>query len=289
VKPVALAVALAMTAAAAACVGPGARAGAGVSVNHGGAFVSTGVSGGTTVALSYRETGGALNRGLFTLLSIMSAGPRTRSKTQVSDRIECRGTTCTVTTTLTTTTEVLDTPAELQARAARTSRAMRAIGSAEIPMALELDLALTELGGDTSGWMATWMLQAPARGVDGPFELVRLSGGFGIGSYTFHDRTRRTVMDDGNALRAVEVTVPTLRYGYAGMPLRAELLFGGTGVYARLQADLNLLALIERDRPSPLRAGLGFGTGPLRLVGEIVIGRFRADGVTGNLEAALVF
>ncbi len=276
-----------------ACAGPGGHSGVSVSTSVGSAYVPPNVSSGTTTVVSYREVGGAVTRSVLKVMAAGTAAPRTRTTVTFSDGgTRCYGRSCYSLTHVTRTTTVLDSPGEAAAKVKRAAKMIKALDTATIPIEFRLDIAMRSLGGDTSGWMSSFMYQGRPR-VLGSSALLQFSGGLGFGKYTFYDRTRTSLT---TGLVDVGMPVESIGYGYIGVPLRATVAVGPAGVFSYLQADLNLLTFVESLNldegetapPSPLHWAVGFRRGPLRITGDLALGRFRTSGMTASLELALV-
>jgi YD repeat-containing protein len=279
---------------ASACVGPGSHAGLGAGVATGSALVPTSVSGGTTTTLSYHEEGGLVSRTLLAIIAVLGSAPRTRTTVDSSSSVSCAGSSCTVTTTETRTTEVLDTPAEMRAKAARLERTMGALRSSAIPMAFRLDIASRDLGGDASGWLSTFMYKGEPQLISDSM-VLRISGGLGAGSLSFKER-ERTQLRIGTDMLVEDSVVEDASYSYFGIPIRVDLAAGSRGLVLYGQADFNILTLTDAlfedsdapVTPSPFRFGIEERLGPASFGVGAIVTRMRTDGLTGLAELSLV-
>jgi len=179
-------------------------------------------------------------------------------------------------------TRVLDSPEQLAAKARQFDALLDTLESSAIPVDFHLEIPVRSLGGDTSGYMSSPTFRSNPRTL-GPFPLVQMSIGFGLGKLSFHDRTRTQLVGDGMTFSAAEQTVDTVTFDYIGFPVRMTAALGDFGLTMHVQADLNLQTLTDSSfgdegqkvDPSPLHWGLGYRRGPIRLIGDLAFGRFR--------------
>lgn len=163
-------------------------------------------------------------------------------------------------------------------------------------MQATLEIASRDLGGDTSGWMFRLGGYGKAwRGKTG----LRLFFGLGVGSFTFHDRTKKAYIGLGPPLNRKD----DWSFTYIGTPVRVGYMFRAKHQAPRrqlaaevfLQADFNwvsLAAIIAPDEdwsPSPWHTGLRLTLGPTYVEGSVSTSTMRMGATSVGLEAGLDF
>lgn len=291
-QTLALALIIAMAVAASACSGAytlGYRAG------YGSDMTPPTTSRGMNTSIRYRDYGGVLSKALLLLLTTPTPPTGTTSSRVVSSSTTCGYTVC----TRTTETEVTYTPpspAEMAAYEARAKDWAENVAPAILSGAFRaeavVDIASTDLGGDTSGFMMALNFRIPVGKFPG-FAGSHLSLGMAGGKYTTHGREHKNVIDDGTGGLVNETLTSDVSMGYYGMPVKfTGLLSKRLATY--VQADLNFQPLLARaldETPAPqiLRVGSQW-FGPFFYVsGELSIDRMRIDSLTATAEVGLAF
>ena len=266
--------------------GKNASYGLGYSVQNGAALLPPTASRGTTTTLNYHESGGALARAIILIVSAMGLkNPNgdfySSSTSETHDEGDYR-----VTTTTTTTTFVPTTSEERAAREAAIQDFSQNVAPGIIHgnMPVELDIGITGTGygldSDTTGGSFDMLFNIT------PTRTTGIAVGFGIQSYTFHDRTISDVVDDGSTLTTTK-RMGDLGYTFVGVPLRiTHSVANRTSVF--LQWDANLYSLLE-DAPSPFTLGVFLKFPVLSLKGTVISDRFDPSATTFGLEAILGF
>lgn len=268
--------------------GVGAHYGASSSISTGSAYTPVGYSKSTTATIGYHEEGGLISKAILTTLVALSAAPNTRTTRTTSTQRTNHGSYTEVRTTTTTTTVVTDSPEQIAAKAARANAMLDALETSEIPFEFNFELAVPSLAGNTKGYMWSFMY-ASEPSVSGVM-AVRVLAGVAGGKYKFSGLDRTSLIRNGATLGPLVEEDQSYTYNYIGMPVRLEAGFS-SGFMTYLQADLNFYsigALSDQNEASPFRVGVGRNISILRLTGELVIDRWRSDGLTAQLGVSLV-
>lgn len=264
----------------------------GFTASNGTAMVPGTTSAGTTTAISYTEYGGGILHMAFAILGLGSTAlRRDYREVTLSSETKCAEWGC-----WTNKTVRVEPKPMSDAQEAAYERNVRegyeftkyVVGGGKLPTEIRIDWASTSLGGDTSGIMGSMMFWFFGPGGIPGFVATKVHAGVGLGSYTFHDRTRRRVVSDGMSLRTEEVT-EDVDYDYIGLPVRLTG-YVTPKLAAHVQFDVNMISVFESDddgasEPSPVRLGfeytLSFG---LFMKGEVVSDGFDTEALSVGAE-----
>lgn len=260
-------------------------------ISHGADMAPAGTDRGQVTSLRIREYGGIVGN-MLTYFAAMPGPPAGRSTFIRRDvNTVCGAAECTTTTT-TVSDYVAPTAADIAAYKVRAKQwdatTGRAILSGAFPTELTVDIALSTLGGDTSGFMASQAVRYPTHGF-GPFETSYLTFGIAGGRYVMHDRAQRMLVATAGGVE--QQTAPTdTSYIYFGLPVRFTGLLAPT-VSAYAQLDMNVISLVnDANDVQIVRTGATWYFLPLFFTTlEVSSDRFRTDSFTGTAEVGVGF
>ncbi|CAN5800883.1 hypothetical protein BH11MYX2_BH11MYX2_21680 [soil metagenome] len=258
----------------------GAKYGASFKTIDGSAMAKPGISPGRTNIVRVADVGGPLGRfAIYVMGAIMAVGS-VQTKTTVTDSDHGDYIVRTTETTVTGVDEAGMQAAQSMLDSASADRPVGIMGS--------LEVSTRDLGGDTSGFRYDVGDQSEAFGC-GPHLACTVYIGIGVGSWTFHDRTRRERVDQ----TVMETPNISSTSSYFGSPVR--LTIAPTAFFAvYLQADLNWVTaantlLGDTGSPSPWTLGAELRFKWLYARAGLLAGRLEKSAVSSVLEVGLGF
>lgn len=245
--------------AAGGCYRPGTHYALGYGVSNGAGMLPPTASRGTTTTLTYHEHSGVLVRAIAMAGAAMSVVDNSKVTS-----VEYRG-------------DYVIEHREISAEDAAEFEnvTMPGILNEDLPMEIDIGVASTGLGGDTTGGHVLIMYPIPLT-----WRTVILFGAAYAG-YTFHDRTIRDVVPSMGGLSSMERT-DDLDYEMAGA--RLELLHAVTARYrAFFRWDLNAFGPIE-GQASPITLGASLVSRFAQLKAMVTFDRIEPGAATLGLE-----